>query len=860
VEFASDDIAAGLSGFRARAIELEGEGFQTKLILPPSQLLFTSVDKGADVGHALAQRTPYRADQLIWDTSEDGEQLRVVAVALETLGEAEGFISPHKLNPVGFTTIPKPHQFKGEPMLGGTLAGADSFETDSVPVKIIEKSTFLPTPVAPAAQELAEDETPDTPAPQMSEPKAEAPDAVVPKPDTAEAKPAPADATPDKADAVAPDMAKPDPAEKPTDAATPDAIKSDAVKPDAPKPEGAKPDTPAAETPKIIPTAAPKAPAAPAAFSSRRQDEGETPAETGKRVKRRAPRIVTRIVLPEESAKVGAAQKRLEAVPSPASAPAPATPKLTATPAARTVPPVRKPTPPPPVTFAATPAADTPARDRTMPPAAVAAELAKADPLAKLAAEKQRGKPRFLGLILTAILLVCLGLAAVISSFVLPDNALSRMFGLGREEVEVAGDAPETDPALIEGLEADLPPEELAQPEEIEIARLPTEDAIPEFTEITPIPQAPAVETTAPVIRPEAITEDEARTAYAATGIWQYSDTLEPGRSAAENLNDLYVASLDPNLQFEDAPALQLPGAAGGEVEMVAFTPPPPPGLIFDIDERGFVRPTPEGSINPFGIMIFQGRPPVAAIPRPDRGANSAPPEAQTQDAPATPAQNPLALIRPAQRPTDLVERQERATLGGLSRNELAAFRPAPRPISPQVQAAAIARALAEAEAGTPEAAEELVVAATARAVSTSLRARARPSNFASTVAANRRAPDPAPTAAVQSASASTASAAPRGSGPAVARSSRASPTGPVSSSVARAATDNNAIALGRVSLVGVFGSASNRRALVRMPNGRFKKVSVGDSFDGGRVAAISASSLRYTKSGRTVTLDMPQS
>ena len=110
----------------------------------------------------------------------------------------------------------------------------------------------------------------------------------------------------------------------------------------------------------------------------------------------------------------------------------------------------------------------------------------------------------------------------------------------------------------------------------------------------------------------------------------------------------------------------------------------------------------------------------------------------------------------------------------------------------------------------------------------------------------------------VQTASASTAAAAPRGTGPAVARSSRANPTGRVSARVARAATDNNAIALGRVSLVGVFGTSSNRRALVRMPNGRFKKVSVGDRVDGGRVAAISSSSLRYTKGGRTVTLEMP--
>lgn len=887
VEFATEDIAAGLAKFRARALELEGEGFQTKLILPPSQLLFTSVDLGADVGQALSQRTPYRADQLSWDTSEDGEHLRVVAVALETLGEAEGFITPHKLNPVGFTASPKPHQFKGEPMLGGTLMGADSFETDSKAVKIIEKPNFLPSPVAPAEPEpepVADTQPVETTAPVTAKAKV----AEAPKP-----QPAPAKVEPE---AVSPPplAAKPEVAEKPA-APEPELQKVvDAPKQDAAKPETTKPAIPLAAvakpTPKPSAPVAPKvdpkpvaaANAAPAAFSSRRNDEGDAPAETGKRVKRRSPRIVTRILLPEDSAKAGAAQKRLEAVaPAPA---APAAPKLTAAPAARTAPPVRTPAPaavaavrPAYASASAAPATPAPTpRDRTMPPAAVAEQLAKADPLAKLAAEKQRGKPRFLGLILTAILLVCLGLAAVISSFVLPDNALSRFFGIGREEVEVAIEQPPIDPELIEGLEAELSPEELArtneiEPDEIEIARLPTEEVFPEFDDLLPQVQAPSPEPAQPAIRPEPITEDEARAAYAATGIWQYSDTLEPGTSAAENLNELYVASIDPNPVFEDAPALQQLPAGGGEVQLVAFAPPPPPGVIFDIDERGFVRPTPEGSINPFGVMIFQGPPPVAATPRPDDGTAPVP-QAEQEAAEAEAADavevDRLSLIRPLQRPGNLVEQRERATLGGLSRVELAAVRPTQRPISPQLQAQAIARALAEADAGTPEEAEETVLAATPRAVTASLRARARPANLAATVTASRSAPQTTrpqpqpetPSAAVQSASASTASAAARGSGPAVARTSRATPTGPVGSAVARAATDNNAIALGRVSLVGVFGTASNRRALVRMPNGRFRKVSVGDRVDGGQVAAISASSLRYTKSGRTVTLNMPQS
>jgi Tfp pilus assembly protein PilP len=76
---------------------------------------------------------------------------------------------------------------------------------------------------------------------------------------------------------------------------------------------------------------------------------------------------------------------------------------------------------------------------------------------------------------------------------------------------------------------------------------------------------------------------------------------------------------------------------------------------------------------------------------------------------------------------------------------------------------------------------------------------------------------------------------------------------------VAREATVSNAINLRRVNLIGVYGTPSERRALVRLPNGRYQKVEVGDRFDGGRVSAIGDSELRYQKSGRNVVLTMPK-
>ncbi|MBU1277669.1 MAG: hypothetical protein KJ699_15275, partial [Alphaproteobacteria bacterium] len=74
---------------------------------------------------------------------------------------------------------------------------------------------------------------------------------------------------------------------------------------------------------------------------------------------------------------------------------------------------------------------------------------------------------------------------------------------------------------------------------------------------------------------------------------------------------------------------------------------------------------------------------------------------------------------------------------------------------------------------------------------------------------------------------------------------------------VARAATVKNAINLRALNLMGVYGSSSDRRALVRLPSGRFAKVKIGDKIDGGRVQSIGSDSLTYVKNGRSITLEV---
>ena len=159
--------------------------------------------------------------------------------------------------------------------------------------------------------------------------------------------------------------------------------------------------------------------------------------------------------------------------------------------------------------------------------------------------------------------------------------------------------------------------------------------------------------------------------------------------------------------------------------------------------------------------------------------------------------------------------------------------------VSPADTNEAVAAALS-----APEAAEDPFDSATRQAVAASIRPDTRPRNFARIVKRAERS-----TANDEVRVASAAAVAPRTVKPKI----------PSKTSVAKQATVKNAINLKKVNLIGVYGKPSSRRALVRLSNGRYKKVVVGDRIDGGRVSAIGDSELRYTKRGRNVVLKMPK-
>ena len=336
-------------------------------------------------------------------------------------------------------------------------------------------------------------------------------------------------------------------------------------------------------------------------------------------------------------------------------------------------------------------------------------------------------------------------------------------------------------------------------------------------------------------------TTDEVRAAYAVTGIWPLAPDV-PIPPPLVDLDNLYQTSIDPiEMNFD---AVALPGLKSyrGDVPFLALASPAPAGTTFELDDRGFVVPTAQGALNPDGIPVFAGPP---SIRQPGTLVKI---EEPGQDL----AQRlRLASFRPQTRPDDLVESNERSALGGLTRSELGQLRPKLRPQSAQETALAAA-SLVPLEDGTAQPlvpTEDQLATATARAVPASLRPDARPANFKSVVEQARL--KQTASAATQVAAASTApTPTPRVVAPSV----------PSSASVAQQATVKNALNLRKVNLIGVYGKPSSRRALVRLSNGRYRKVEVGDRIDGGRVLAIGDAELRYQKSGRDVVLKMPRS
>lgn len=795
-----------LGFLRQTAASLENAGVTTKLVIPNSQILYTTVDapgpseaeRHAQIRAALEGATPYDIGDLAYDWCEVDGAVQVAVIARETLDEAEGFAADHGFNPLSFVATPADDSFIGEPFFGVTAAADTLLEG----TETVEQDDLVVSVLAPAPQPEPADITEPEPV-QAKEVKPE------------------------------PEVAKPD--QKQPDEPSVSVISAKFPEPDEPSPKTAIP-----------------------AFSTRRGNTSDaTPDKTLDRIEQ----IESRLAIlpkpkegqPTKPLKLGNAQRK--AIPKkPVAKPVIASKTLAQ----------KKPAP----VVTTDPILLAPKTTQKL----VAANWDEEQAMTVFGARRklaQNDQPKSLRLPLMLGGGAVLAIVAVWAAFFLGDMAtLWRGGSTGDAIVSEANPGPEITPVIDTPVMVDTPvvvdaPVVAAPPAVVDTpvpdpavgqalamltepvfrqAPLPTVPAASATIDTSGIPvaaaaiDAPVISQPTPVIDTPVLVEPEpvptqiatptplpeaspllspetALENYADSGIWQLAP-VAPGLPRADDIYTLHIASLDPQIVSQDAVALPVAPATSNDYSAKTQTSPAAQSAEFVLDDRGLVVASLAGTLTPDGVFVYLGPPPI----KPRARGNRVP---QVVIDPNL----RLASFRPAARPVNQAIQSEPAQLGGAASNALSGFRPKPRPgIAPII--------------------EEIPDApATAQAVKLSSLPKHRPANFAKVVA---RARASAPTV-----TATTAAPVPQ--------NQTVAPSAPTGASVARMATTKNAINLRRVSLIGVYGSPSDRRALVRLPSGRYVKVKVGQRVDGGKVAAIGEAELRYVKGGRTIVLKMPK-
>ncbi|MGR3320703.1 MAG: hypothetical protein ACU0DK_02095 [Pseudooceanicola sp.] len=890
----SPDLNGELAALRKRAAELCDGPVFCKIVVPNDQVRYMTIDTGtvgemrrvALVESALEGATPYELDELAYAWAPAGDSTQVAAVARETLDEAEGFATTHGFAPVAFVARPDRSKFAGEPYFGEANAASRSLP----PGEVVERDLLAISVVGPlgdedgAGQELPP-EAPDgggltfakITAGEVVDPHPEEPEPATPPamPHLGRRDPRPADTAPGadgapgnahearrlarfSLQASAPDLEEPEisftsirarrvedetdtghaapplmgvsrdepvnvsarrvatfSGDRPTPPFPGAPVAADDPARKVAPPVDADPATPEEEAPAPASAQADE-PARPVEFVPVEfDDDDETPDETGQEEDHATDedaeeevsteRLIARIAMrqrgaahdeiPEgrrERAGLGAAISRLKA-------------------------PRREDGTPRPM---AAPAADLSSRE---------AEAARMTVFGARPSQVVE-RPQFLGGLLSLILVLFIGGAAAWSSIFMSEDVVAML--RTEPESRTASALPQPAPVPAPAEEPDETADAAFAALEVPSEPAPRE-ALPQPVERAPLRQLDPV--TRPRSVPPVLAEPDAETEarYAATGVWIEPPDIAPSPYPG-TVEDIYVASIDPAVPNLDAIALPVPEAQRADRPLATQMDPAPAGTEYELDDRGYVVATPDGTLNPDGIPIIAGEP--ARVP-PSRPA-------ETREESVREIVAALSAKRPRLRPEGLVERNERLRLGGYSRTELAAIRPRLRPALSEERREAETPPETTDETGTEVAEEDddgpdATETGTAFAIASSPRPSARPGGFSSTVAA-------AEAAAIRP----VAVVAPRES---------VAPDIPSSASVTRQATVRSAINLRQINLIGVYGQPADRRALVRMSDGRYRKVQVGDRIDGGRISAIGDGELRYVKGGRNHILRMPQ-
>lgn len=932
--FDVEDLPAALADLKAKAVALAPEGFTTKLVIPASQIKYLrlrapgpdAAARQAQIAAALEGQTPYNVADLVWDHSGDGDTVTVAVLARETLDEAEAFATEHGFNPVSFVALAEGEDFAGEPWFGPTgasqalLKKGETVERDAEAIRLHGRQDEGGQSQAPARAQEPETEPDPAPTEPLPEPEPE-PEQVpeitpaddpLPEVEPQEPEPTPLEIP----EAAEPEIPDDTPLEDPPFDDQP-ILSQDVTSPQPDR--SVDPAAIAATLRAGDPPAGMMHSGQTAVLSGRHADADEAPMAldvpddvsearaplrnpntsvlVDPSVEDDLPPMPSGAALSAYNRRPSGATSEPAPRPAPSAAPpvgpaavdAPRSGKSAERAAGPRVPKLSYETPgdaapPPPVTKAArgmtglvtAPSIPGGRKAKVAPSTAATAEAAAQQP-AQPARRPQglgsrpmpvRGKPRHLGLILTGILLIMLALAAGLSSFY-----VSWRDGDPAEAVETAAiDAPSAD-AAPQAASDDLPaPEDemladMIDPSEA-AADLPAQTDAPIAEAAAPdaiVEEDPAVAAAPPLPEEAPPATDGPAPATAIAG-----DPAPANAPASEAQDEIFLAARDTPPATLDPVALQAP-TTRTDMPPQPQAPPPPFGTVYQFDENGLIRPTPEGIATPEGVLLFAGQPALVPPPRPAQIAAAAQPapaaETETAATPSEPeftipADPALADNRPRLRPADLVPAatetatDDDASLAPQDDSRIASIRPNARPASLTERAAAAgllqpANAPASGNPSLALVAPEGTVTPLGLAISRRPAARPEDMNLAvaAAVAAAIRMPDPeVPEAEVTPETEEE---------PEVVATA---PRIPASANVAQQATLRNAINLREMNLIGVYGTSADRYALVRNPNGRYIKVSVGDRLDGGRVAAITASELRYEKRGRMVVLELPNS
>mgnify|MGYP001126697007 CR=1 FL=1 len=849
-DVASTTLDDDLKELREKAEAIEPDGLRTKLVIPLDQIKYIAIDgtrtNEDDINAVLEGATPYALNELVVDCERFGGRTHIAAVARDTLKEAEAFAAGHGFQPVAFVAVPEPFTFQKEVFFGPTdmareIVGPDArIERDDLPVMVVGtriKSRLL---VFDLPQDVEEEVYKDDLAILLAshEARSKAETGALPTPEENE----PVSAGSDTSAAPEPEIADETLAAEEPEQSQPlwvDKIPSEYHAP-----------TKVAEVVVAVPDTAktPLIPAQPIFASLALLD----------------PVIGEHHPRPKEAVKAPLAAISTAENNAPKLAPVAPTTQRSATPKS--------------------------SQNRSKP-ALIAAGIAAGVITIGGLIWSQQNAQEIAQEPMEAPVVEVAPIAPIVVAEAPVVEAPVEAAPVEEAPLETGPVIPEfriTDLGAIEASDTEVPTF-TAESDLIRLDRPETITALAADAAMSPIqaPPAPPVPETAqasvgaPVIRGQVLSPAEASRIYQATGVWQRaprffdvpSGVIPLGFRAPQG-----TTSPDRIAQPQEPPLTGL----DTDLSFISPANPPAPEIIFPRDDDGFILATPEGTVTPEGAVVIAGLPALNFNLRPelsqsdlDRMALLAPaPEGVVIIAgrpdivpPLRPANARLpevaAEVPSEEALAEEVEIPEEATPGSVGLAGLELQNSGAVALDPNVVESAALLDLRPrlrpqglavgVDPGTPDITDILAGIATddatlrfdnstRLAVVLSTRPNARPSNFDNVVsaAAARRITQPS--------SAPVTAAAP------VPPQNFA----PVPGGVARAATQEEAINLRDINLIGVYGRPNARRALVRLSNGRYVRVEVGSALDGGQVTAIGDDALNYVKRGRTFAIQLP--